>query len=227
MKEPKNTLKDRRPFCNGHWAVALLAGVALAGLALTGCGKRSGYAPRLTPLPEDAVILVYGAGISEEADFLRSSQMDESLSKATKRTIVNRGMPCEYAESALKRLPSVLDECDPDMMVLSYGAMDLWKATDRAKLKASLGAMVDVALKRKTQVVMLALPDISKVVLRPAPLFEEVAREKNVPIETKIVSSVLKTPSERIYRYMVNDNGLEAIGAAVRALCVKYGALKD
>lgn len=41
--------------------------------------------------------------------------------------------PESSTENALKRLPEVLQEVDPDLMVLGYGAMDLWKATDRAQ----------------------------------------------------------------------------------------------
>lgn len=198
--------------------------LAAASLALAGCGKKAA-APLLKPLPEDAVILIFAAGIGEEADFFRSQAMDDTLAKSMQRKVVSMGQAGEYAADALKRLPGVLEEHDPDLMVLGYGAMDLWKGKDREQLKASLGAMIDLARKRETQVVMLALPDINKVLLRPDPIFEEVAKEKGVPIEAEVVASVLKTPSERVFRYMVNDKGLEAIAAAVRALCVTCGGL--
>jgi hypothetical protein len=179
----------------------------------------------LKPLPEDAVILIFAAGIGEEADFFRSQAMDDTLAKHMRRKVVSMGQAGEFAADALKRLPGVLEEYDPDLMVLGYGAMDLWKGKDREQLKASLGAMIDLAHKQETQVVMLALPDINKVMLRPDPIFEEVAKQKNVPIETEVVASVLKTSSERVFHYMVNDKGLEAIAAAVRALCVTCGGL--
>lgn len=207
-------------------AAAALLGVAVAGvsLALAGCGKK--YAPKLAPLPEDAVVLIYAAGIGDDSDFFRSTQMDEALQKATRRKVVSRGQAGEFAASALKRLPEVLKEQRPALIVLGYGAMDLWKATDRAKLKADLCAMVDLAHAQGAQVVMLSLPDINKVILRPDPIFEEVAKEKNVPIEAEVVKRVLKTPSERVFRYMVNDKGLETIAEAVRALCVQCGGLE-
>ena len=209
------------------WRRGALGLLAMAGLslALTGCGKKQTPALTLTPLPEDAVILIYASGIGDKADFFRSTEMDEVLFKAMKRKIVSMGQPGEFAEDALKRLPEVLREYDPELMVLGYGAMDVWKNTDRAKLKASLCAMIDLAHKQDTQVIMLSLPDLNKVLLRPDPIFEEVAREKNVPIDTEIVSSVLKKPSERVFRYMVNDKGLKAIAEAVRALCVRCGGL--
>lgn len=207
------------------WWINVMCGVLVAAGA-AGCGKAAPVV-RLTPLPEDAVILVYAAGIGEEADFFRSAAMDDTLSQTMKRKVVSMGQAGEFAESALKRLPEVLERYDPDLMILGYGAMDLWKMTDRTKLKASLGAMVDLARKRDTQVVMLGLPDINKLRVKIDPLFEEVAREKNVPIEAEIVRSVLKTPSERVFRYMVNDKGIESMAKAVRALCVKNGALPE
>jgi len=208
----------------GWWLNAVCGVLVAAGAA--GCGKKASEV-RLTPLPEDAVILIYAAGIGEEADFFRSAAMDDTLAQTMKRKVVSMGQAGEFAESALKRLPEVLERYDPDLMILGYGAMDLWKMTDRTKLKASLGAMVDLARKRDTQVVMLGLPDINKLRVKIDPLFEEVAREKNVPIEAEIVRSVLKTPSERVFRYMVNDKGIESMAKAVRALCVKNGALPE
>ena len=93
-------------------------------------------------------------------------------------------------------------------------------------MKANLEAMIDLAHKRNTQVVMLGMPDINKLRVKIDPIFEEVAREKKVPIENEIVRTVLKNPSERIYRYMVNDQGIESMAKAVRALCVKCGGLE-
>ena len=206
--------------------VPVFLAAAAIGLACAGCGKKP-VEVRLSPLPEDAVILVYAAGIGTEADFFRSTAMDEAMAKATKRKVVSRGQAGEFTENALKRLPDVLQEADPDLMVLGYGAMDLWKATDRAQLKANLGAMIDLARKQETQVVMLALPDLNKLRVKPDPIFEEVAQEKQVPIEAEVVQKVLKTPKERVFRYMVNDQGLETIAAGVRALCVKSGALTE
>lgn len=203
---------------------SLTCAAALALFAISGCGKKQSSA-RLTPLPEDAVVLVYAAGIGEEADFFRSATIDEVLSSALKRKVVCQGQSGEFADNALKRLPSVLEQQRPGLMVLSYGAMDLWKMTDRAKLKASLCGMIDAARSREAQVVMLSLPDLNKLRLTPDPIFEEVALEKGVPLENEVVCAVLKKPDERIFRYMVNDAGIERIALAVKALCVKSGGL--
>lgn len=205
----------------------VLAAVAAALVLGSGCGKKAPEA-RLKPIPKDAVVLVYAAGVGgDEVDIFRSAPMEETLAKEMKCKVVCMGQPGEYAESALKRLPEVLKDCDPDLMVLGYGAMDLWKMTDRAKLKANLCAMIDLAREQETQVVMLALPDINKLRVKIDPVFEEVAREKSVPIEAEVVRTVLKTPSERVFRYIVNDKGLETIAKAVRALCVRSGGLSD
>jgi len=206
-------------------AVCLRLFAALS-LLLSGCGKKA-PAARLTPLPENAVVLLYAAGIGDEADFFRSATMDEALSKALKRKVVSMGQAGEFADNALKRLPDILQAHDPDLMILGYGAMDLWKGTDRATLKASLSAMIDLAKKQDSQVVMLALPDLNRLSVKPDPLFEEVAREKGVPIENDIIRAVLKDSSTKVFRYMVNDKGLEQVAGALRALCVTCGGIKD
>ena len=204
----------------------ILSGAALV-LIMTGCGKKAEPVVRLTPLAEDAVVLVYAAGIGEEADFFRSTSMDEQFASGLKRKIVSRGQAGELCERALKRLPSVLEECAPDLIILGYGATDLWKKTDRTQLKASLCAMIDLARGQDIQVVMLAMPDLNRLSNKPEPIFAEVAREKSIPIETEIIRSVLSDRSTKNFRYMINDKGLEKVAEAVRALCVKSGALPN
>ena len=231
----KNTEDGAQPRGRTHegsrmkrWGTVGLLCCAGLSLALVGCGKRApAPAARLTPLGEDAVVLIYAAGIGEEADFLRSTSMDEVLANELKRKIVSRGQAGELCERALKRLPSVLEECDPDLMILGYGATDLWKKADRARLKASLCAMIDLAHEKKVQVMMLAAPDLNRLSNKPDPIFEEVAREKNIPIETEIIRSVLSDLSTKNFRYMINDKGLEKVAGAIRALCVKSGALPN
>lgn len=210
-----------------RWRTAVcLRWVAALSFLLVGCGKKTPPA-RLTPLPENAVVLLYAAGVGDEADFFRSATMDETLSRALKRKVVSMGQAGEFADDALKRLPCILQAHDPDLMILGYGATDLWKGTDRTKLKASLSAMIDLAQKQDTQVVMLALPDLNRLSVKPDPLFEEVARERDVPIETDIIRAVLKDSSTKVFRYMVNDKGLEQVAGALRALCATCGGLKD
>jgi hypothetical protein len=153
--------------------------------------------------------------------------MDEAVSAGLKLQVVNRGQGAEFCESALKRLPSVLNESEADLMILGYGAMDLWKKTDRAKMKADLGAMIDLARKQGVQVVMLAMPDLNRLSSAPDPVYEELAREKNVPVETSVVQSVLSDSSTRVSRYLVNDDGVTKITEAIRTLCVRSGGLQE
>jgi acyl-CoA thioesterase I len=198
---------------------------AALSLGVVGCGKKPLPEARLTPLADDAVILIYASGIAEDGDIFRSTVIDETLSTVLKRTVINGSVGAEFSESALKRLPAVLTENKPNLMILGYGAMDLWKKTDRVKLKANLCAMIDLARTNQTQVVMLAMPDLNRLSPKPDPLFEEVAREKNVPIDTAIIRAVLSDGSTRTFRYLPNDDGIQKMAEAIRDLCIQRGAL--
>lgn len=202
-----------------------LLGVTVLALTFTGCGGKKLPEVKLTPLPEDAVILLYASGVAEEGDLFRSTFLDDTLSSVMKRTVINRGIGAEFSDSALKRLPEVLEQDVPHLMILGYGAMDLWKMKDRASLKANLCAMIDLARSNQTQVVMLAMPDLNRLNPKPDPIFEEVATEKNVPIDTAVLHAVLSRSSTRTFRYLPNDEGIQKISEAVRDLCIQRGAL--
>ena len=203
-----------------------LAALSVLGLVV-GCGKHKEGNARLKPLTKDAVILLYVAGICEDGDVFRSSRIDEAISLGMKRSVVSRGQGAEFTESALKRLPSVLEESHAELMVLGYGAMDLWKKTDRAKMKTNLGAMIDLARGRGVQVVLLAMPDLNRLSHKPDPIYQELAGEKGVPVELTIVQSVLSDSSTRTLRYMVNEDGIVKMADAVRLLCVRSGGLQE
>lgn len=193
-------------------------------LVAAGCAKKMSEA-RLTLLKDDAVILIYASGLAEEGDLFRSTVIDETLASVMKRTIVNRGVGAEFSDKALERLPGVLEETKPHLMILGYGAMDLWKKTDRNKLKENLCSMIDLARKQQTQVILLAMPDLHRLTMRPDPIFEAVAREKNVPIEATIIGSVLSDSSTRTFRYLPNDDGIQKMAEGLRDFCVQRGAL--
>ncbi len=207
--------------------IKILGSAALAAGLVAGCGGGREETARLTPLRDDAVILIYAAGVCEDGNFFRSSYTDEAIAMGMQRPVISRGQGAEFSESALKRLPSVLEQTRPDLMILGYGAMDLWKQTDRSTLKANLGAMIDLARAQGVQVVLLAMPDINRFTSKPDSVYAEVAREKNVPVETEIVRAVLSDSSTRLSRYLLNDEGIQKLAEGIRALCVRSGGLQQ
>src|SRR5262249_12093520 len=124
-----------------RFTVAVLRNLALAFLlsAPAACG------PKPPPLPRLAVgdvllafghSLTYGTGASPEEAYPRV------LAGLINRPVVAAGVPGETTEDGLARLPGVLDEAKPRILVLCMGGNDMLQKVNATTIESNLRAMV-------------------------------------------------------------------------------------
>ncbi|MEW6088329.1 MAG: GDSL-type esterase/lipase family protein [bacterium] len=106
---------------------------------LAGCLKSSN---KLSPLGEDAVILAFGDSLT----FGTGARADESypaiLESLIGRKVVNVGVPGEITLSGLKRLPGLLDEYNPALLILCHGGNDLIRRMDEKQAVNNIKEMI-------------------------------------------------------------------------------------
>src|SRR5688572_4534945 len=111
----------------------------LLALALAACG---GSTPKIGKLPADAVLLAFGDSLT----FGTGASPDESypaqLERIIGRKVVNAGVPGELSARGLERLPAVLDEVRPAVLLLCHGSNDFLQRLDDARAAENVRAMV-------------------------------------------------------------------------------------
>ena len=195
--------------------------VPALALALHGCGRRG---PRLSKLGNDGVILCFGDSLT----FGTGAAPDESypavLAKLVSRKVVRSGVPGETADQGLKRLPAVLDESAPQLVIHCEGGNDLLRRADESAVKESLRKALTLIRERGTSLVLMAPPRPAVLGGAP-PFYAELASELRVPLEADILKTVLTDNTLKSDPIHPNAKGYAKIAAALAKVLQDSGAI--
>lgn len=198
-----------------RWLAAILAALVLAG-----CGPSH----KLDRLDASAVVLAFGDSLTFGTGADRAESYPAVLERAIGRKVVNAGVPGETSAQGLERLPGVLEEVKPRLLILCHGGNDFLRRLDESAAAANVRAMIRLARDRGVDVVLLATP---KPGLPPSipTFYGEIAAEQKVPFEEGVIRAVLF--DNRLKSDMVHPNGqgYARIAAAVEKVLRKSGAL--
>jgi len=182
--------------------------------------------PKLTQLPEDAVILAFGDSLTfgTGADNSQTQSYPAVLQQLTGHTVINSGMPGEVSIDGLERLSEELEEYQPDLVILCHGGNDLIRRLNKDKLRHNLEQMVTLIQASGAQVVLIAVPNFN-ITLAVPDLYAEVAQQFNVPIELDIIPSVERNPKLKSDTIHPNTAGYKHVAHVVQQLLLNTGAL--
>lgn len=193
--------------------------VMLAALA-AGCRDRT---PRLQPLPAHAVILAFGDSLTAGNGAPRASSYPVILQQLTGWQTINAGAPGEISAEGVIRLPGLLQRYHPDLVVLCHGGNDLLRRIAHQSTAAHLASMIEMIRKSGAQVVMLSVPQPG-LLLRSADFYQEVADHYQIPLENKILTSILRDNALKSDMIHPNAAGYKRMAEAVAAVLERSGA---
>lgn len=171
---------------------------------LTGCERSPG------PVPEGAVILVFGDSIASGTGATAGESFPAVLERLMGRKVVNAGVPGELTREGLKRLPGVLAEVRPHLVILCHGGEDMTMNVEADEIIANLRKMVQLIGEARAEVFMIAVPPPAPH-FQPAPFYNHIAREMEVSIEVYTLSNVLSDKETRSEGLHPNAKGYAAL----------------
>jgi acyl-CoA hydrolase len=169
-----------------------LAVIVMAMLAwtLAGCGG-----PRETPLPEGATVLVIGDSITAGYGVDAAAAWPAQLARRTGWHVIAAGVSGERTAGGRARLPALLDEQSPALVIIELGGNDLLRGVAATEIVANLETMIEAARARGARVVLMAAPQPNALGLvaglSPAALYRELGERAKVPLIEKALPSVL------------------------------------
>jgi lysophospholipase L1-like esterase len=130
---------------------ALFLALALAG----GCGKD---APRLPPLATSDVIVAFGDSLTYGTGAAEHESYPAVLAQLVGRPVVRAGVPGEVTAQGLRRLPAVLDEHQPRLVIVCLGGNDMLRKIASAEIKRNLEGMLRELRARGIPAVLVGVP---------------------------------------------------------------------
>lgn len=202
-----------------HLAVTLLLATSLL---LSACSRD---VPRLEPLTPDAVILAFGDSLTFGSGAHPEASYPAILQQLTGRNVINAGVPGEISSAGLERLPELLDEHQPALLILCHGGNDFLRKLDKAQTSANLRAMIQLAQTRGIGVVLVAVPQPKLMFMEGAELYLHLASEMNLPLEDAIVAEVESDNSLKSDPIHPNGEGYRRMAQAIAELLKEAGAI--
>lgn len=212
---------DNPDYCASHHAAgplsrrrALLAGAGLAlGVpalaALAACSKTA--APSAHTLAKSATVLCLGDSLTFGYSAGAGGSYPEQLEQLTGYVCQNAGVNGNTAQDALARLPGLLQNNQPGLVLVSVGGNDFLRRMPLAETRTALAATLRQAA-ASAQVVLLAQPQPVLLAaatgsLQDHPLYAELAKETGVALFAGGWSKVLSRPEWRSDEIHANNEG--------------------
>ena len=197
------------------------ASALIVATLIAGCGGKS---PTLPPLDSKAVVLAFGDSLTFGTGANPEQSYPARVAKLIGREVVNRGVPGEVSSDGLARLTSAIDETQPALLLLCHGGNVFLRKLDAKQTEANLRSMVKLARDRNVAVVLIATPKPGLFLSAPD-FYETIAKDYQLPLEQKILASVLSDNALKSDLIHPNADGYAKIADAVARLLTKAGAI--
>lgn len=189
-------------------------------LLLTACGGKD-----LSTLSSSDVIVAFGDSLTAGYGVSEDKAYPAVLSELTGLKVINSGVSGETTEEGLLRLEGVLDHENPALLILFEGGNDILRNQNLDKTKSNLDTMIGIAKEKDIQVVLVGVPR-KQLFSSTAEFYNELAETHELPIEAKIVASLLRKPAMKSDSVHFNANGYRALATAIATMLREAGALE-
>lgn len=181
-----------------------------------------------TVLPSGSKVLALGDSLTAPHGIKPGEDWPTLLGQKTGWVVINAGISGNTSAQALERLPALLDEHQPQLVLVSLGGNDMLRKLSQAQTVANLGRMLDLARASGAKAVLLATPkpSIAGAVfnsLSPADFYAEVAKDKKVPLIKDALPEVLSDTALKGDQLHPNAAGHALLGQKIHEDLKKIG----
>ena len=183
-----------------------------------------GGAPTLPKLNAGDVIVAFGDSLTYGTGAETQAAYPAVLSTLVDHPIVNAGVPGETTDEAIARLPEVLTEYQPKLVLLCLGGNDMLHKTAASTIAQNLRAMIHAIQASGAAVVLIGVPEPKLFGGAPA-FYATIADDLKLPYEGKVFNEVLRNPSLKSDPIHANAEGYRLVAQRLALLLKSSGAL--
>jgi len=186
--------------------------VALAlTVTLGGCKDK----PRHAALPQGTTVLALGDSLTHGSGATPDTSYPALLALVSGWQVVNAGVPGESAAQGCERLPALIDEHRPQLVLVLLGGNDFLRRMPERGVIDALQSCVEFARSSRTDVALIPVPRFNAGGIRNAPLYEEAGRASDVPVLESGLASLLAQSAMRADAIHLNAAGYREMAMTI------------
>jgi len=172
--------------------ILLLAAVIVLVAA---CGSKA----KEEALPPGSLVVALGDSLTAGAGVAPEEAWPGLLASRTGWVVINGGVNGDTSGGALHRLPALLEEHNPVLVLVALGGNDMLRRIPQEETIANLGQILAMIKAHGVKPVLLATPKPSAMgavfqTLSAADFYRGVAEEQQVPLIEDAIAEVLSDP---------------------------------
>lgn len=206
--------------CDRHRLVLRVTALALL-LLVGGCG---GKTPKISKLANTDVIVAFGDSLTYGTGAAEQESYPAVLTRLIGHDVVRAGVPGEVTAQGLQRLPEVIEEYRPRLMIVCLGGNDMLRRLSVAETRANVRAMISMIKDHGIAVVLIGVPQPALLASAPE-FYTELAQEFAIPYEGDVLKKVLYAAEMKSDAIHPNAKGYRRMAEAVAALLREAGAI--
>jgi len=185
--------------------------IALAAAPLAACGRKT---PRYAAIAPGSTVLALGDSLTFGTGAATEAAYPVKLAELSGWRVLNAGVPGDTSALAHERLPALLAEHAPKLVLLSIGGNDFLRQVPEAETRTNIAAMLDEIRAAGAQPMLIAVPRPAMIAallrsLDDHPLYEALAGERRVPLFASGWAKVLSDPALKADQIHANAAGYE------------------
>ena len=184
------------------------------------CSEKVG----LQPLASNATVLAFGDSLTYGTGSSVNNAYPAVLESLINRKVINAGVPGEISQQGLARLPRLIAQYRPDLIIICHGGNDLLRKLDMKQTKENIQRMIDMARQNGSQVMLIGVPEFG-LFLNASPIYQTLADHNKIPIENDILGDILGNNSLKSDHIHPNAQGYQLFAEQIALLLQQSGAL--
>ena len=205
---------------------ARVGGAGLLLVTLAGCGRDKKTAQ---PVPPGSTVLALGDSLTFGTGASAETSYPTVLAGLTGWNVVNAGVPGDTSAQALARLPALLAEHQPKLVIVSIGGNDFLRKLPESDTRAHVHAICKQSLAAGAQVLLVAVPRATVAAalgqMTDHALYAEVAKDLKIPLQREAWGEVLAQPDLRADAVHANARGYAQFARSVQSTAAAVGLL--
>ena len=205
---------------------ARVGGAGLLLVTLAGCGRDKKTAQ---PVPPGSTVLALGDSLTFGTGASAETSYPTVLAGLTGWNVVNAGVPGDTSAQALARLPALLAEHHPKLVIVSIGGNDFLRKLPESDTRTHVHAICKQSLDAGAQVLLVAVPRATVAAalgqMTDHALYAEVAEDLKIPLQREAWGEVLAQPDLRADAVHANARGYAQFARSVQGTAAAVGLL--